>query len=109
KQAFEAEVARWQAEDEAAQAETAAAGPLEVELAEPDAHVVSADISGNVWKLLAEPGSVVKAGDPLLILEAMKMEFHISAPRDGVVSTFHCRTGMLINAGDPLVSLKPAA
>ena len=99
KQAFEAEVARWQAEDEAAQAETAAA----------DAHVVSADISGNVWKLLAEPGSVVKAGDPLLILEAMKMEFHISAPRDGVVSTFHCRTGMLINAGDPLVSLKPAA
>jgi len=109
KQAFEAEVARWRTEDEIVQAETAAAGPLEIELAEPDAHVVSADISGNVWKLLAEPGSTVKAGDPLLILEAMKMEFHIPAPRDGVVSSFHCRTGMLISAGDPLVSLKPAA
>jgi urea carboxylase len=35
----------------------------------------------------------------------MKMEFHIRAPADGVVKSFHCRPGMLINAGDPLVSL----
>ncbi len=109
KAAFEAEVARWQADDAMVQAETAAAGPLEIELSEPGGHVVSADISGNVWKLLAEPGTPVKAGDPLLILEAMKMEFHIAAPHDGVVSSFHCKTGMLVSAGDPLVSLKPAA
>jgi DNA-binding transcriptional regulator YhcF (GntR family) len=41
-----------------------------------------------VWKLMADSGSRVKAGDPLLILEAMKMEFHVAAPHDGVVGTF---------------------
>jgi urea carboxylase len=51
----------------------------------------------------------VKMGDPLLILEAMKMEFHISAPHDGVVKSFHCQPGMMINAGDPLVSIEQHA
>jgi urea carboxylase len=36
----------------------------------------------------------------------MKMEFHVAAPHDGVVGTFHCKPGMMINAGDPLVSLE---
>ncbi|WP_373323740.1 acetyl-CoA carboxylase biotin carboxyl carrier protein subunit [Pandoraea communis] len=44
-------------------------------------------------------------GDPLLILEAMKMEFRIAAPHDGVVGSLHCRPDMMIGAGDPLVSL----
>jgi urea carboxylase len=35
----------------------------------------------------------------------MKMEFHISAPHDGLVKSLHCRPGMMISAGDPLVSL----
>ncbi|WP_210399990.1 MULTISPECIES: acetyl-CoA carboxylase biotin carboxyl carrier protein subunit [Pandoraea] len=65
----------------------------------------TADITGNVWKLLAQQGEKVSAGDPLLILEAMKMEFQIAAPHDGVAGSFHCRPGMMISAGDPLVSL----
>ncbi len=103
KAAFDAEVARWASEAEAVAAAAEAPLPAAVEI---DGTVVSADISGNVWKLLAEPGLRVKAGDPLLVLEAMKMEFQIQAPADGVVKALHCRPGMLVSAGDPLVSLE---
>ncbi|GAA4338637.1 urea carboxylase [Pigmentiphaga soli] len=108
KAAFDAEVARWQADGQnALAAEQDEAPPLDA--AELEGHVVAADISGNVWKLVVEAGAEVKAGEPLLVLEAMKMEFHIAAPHDGVVMALHCKTGMLINAGDPLVSMTPAA
>jgi urea carboxylase len=42
----------------------------------------------------------------LLILEAMKMEFQVAAPHDGVVKAIHCATGSMVHAGDPLVSLE---
>ncbi|GGI17085.1 urea carboxylase [Oxalicibacterium faecigallinarum] len=104
KAAFDLEVARWASEADTAAAAMAAQRP--VDAAELTGSVVSADITGNVWKLIAEAGATVKAGDPLLILEAMKMEFHISAPCDGIVKNFHCKPGMMINAGDPLVSIE---
>jgi urea carboxylase len=66
---------------------------------------VLADISGNVWKLVAQLGDHIQVGDTLLILEAMKMEFSITAPCDGVVQAFHCKPGTLINAGDVMVSI----
>ncbi|WP_321817263.1 MULTISPECIES: urea carboxylase [unclassified Paraburkholderia] len=104
KQAFKEEVARW-----ATQADVEDVGGGRDDIVVGDAvsgSIVAADITGNVWKLSVEPGANVRAGDPLLILEAMKMEFHISAPHDGIVKSFHCRPGMMINAGDPLVSLE---
>ena len=64
-----------------------------------------ADISGNVWKIVAKPGERVQAGDTLMILEAMKMEFAIPAPCEGVIVAFHCKPGSLINAGDLMVSI----
>jgi len=105
KVAFDAEVALWANEADSAAA-AAQAQRSEIDAAALSGSVVSADISGNVWKLVAEPGITVKAGEPLLILEAMKMEFHIAAPHDGIVRAFHCKPGMMINAGDPLVSLE---
>ena len=105
KVAFDAEVALWANEADSA-AEAADAQRSTIDVADLSGSVVSADISGNVWKLIAEPGVQVKSGDPLLILEAMKMEFHIAAPHDGIVKTFHCKPGMMINAGDPLVSIE---
>ena len=77
-----------------------------LEIAKLPGSLVTADISGNVWKLIARPGTQVSAGDPLLILEAMKMEFHIAAPHDGVVTALHCEAGMMIHAGDPLASIE---
>ncbi len=70
-------------------------------------HVVASDISGSIWKLLIEAGTVVKAGDPLLIVEAMKMEFSICAPIDGTVCALHCRAGKQVAAGDTLVVIEP--
>ncbi|WP_175836120.1 urea carboxylase [Burkholderia multivorans] len=104
KQAFDEEVARWATQTES---DDACVGRDEIVVGDAlSGSVVAADITGSVWKLSVEPGASVRAGDPLLILEAMKMEFHIAAPHDGIVKSFHCKPGMMINAGDPLVSLE---
>lgn len=99
------EVALWQADEEkqveeALQAK-APSGPVEV-----DGHAVTADISGSIWKLLVEPGVTVEAEQPLLIVEAMKMEFSVYADRAGTVSSIHCEPGNQVNAGDLLIVLQ---
>lgn len=104
-EAFTREVALWQA-DEAAQVDAALqvrinSGPIEV-----DGHPVTADISGNIWKLLVEPGQAVEPDQPLLIVEAMKMEFSIYADRSAKVSAIHCTPGKQVNAGDLLLVLE---
>ncbi|MFI4981389.1 MAG: carboxyltransferase domain-containing protein, partial [Nevskiales bacterium] len=106
KAAFDAEVALWQADAGAAGGvvEEAAAAPA----AEVDGHVVAAEISGNVWKLLVEPGAVVKQGDALLVIEAMKMEFAVHAPVAGVVRAVQCRQGRPVAAGDTLLVIAEA-
>src|SRR5690606_16680811 len=109
KAAFDAEVALWQEEaalDELHGRERSTV-LSEEELA--GGELVSADISGNVWKLLVQPGHEVRAGDPLLVIEAMKMEFAVHAPSDGVIHTVHCEEGRLIQAGDPLVVITERA
>jgi urea carboxylase len=46
---------------------------------------VASYVPGNIWKVLVEAGQHVKAGDPLAIVESMKMEFTVTAPEDGEV------------------------
>jgi urea carboxylase len=104
-EAFVNEVERWKTDDViAAVAETKEA---EEEL-DLDGHVVFADIQGNVWKLLVEQGQTVDEGAPLLIVEAMKMEFVVHAPVKGKVRALHCRMGKQVAAGDPLIVLEAA-
>lgn len=67
--------------------------------------VIEAPMPGNIWKIVAKEGDKVKAGDILLILEAMKMENEIVAPRDGVVSSINTTQGATVNTGDKLVVL----
>lgn len=64
-----------------------------------------APMAGKVIRVLARAGAHVKAGDPLVILEAMKMEQQITAPRDGVVDRVQCREGEQVTAGMELVVL----
>jgi len=98
--AYREEVTRWQNEDE--QIESALMGS-KADIGEVDGHLVSAEISGNVWKLLVEEGASVEAGQTLVIVEAMKMEFEITAGVAGTVTGLHCKPGTVINAGDPVV------
>lgn len=69
----------------------------------PDA--MSAPMPATVVKVLVEPGAQVAHGDTVLVLEAMKMELPIRAPRDGVVRELRCRAGDLVQPGVNLVEL----
>ena len=66
---------------------------------------VNAPMPGNILDVKVKPGDKVKAGDTLLILEAMKMENEISAPQDGTVAAVNVRKGDTVNSGDILCSL----
>lgn len=66
---------------------------------------LTAPMPGTVIKLLVAPGDAVQAGATLLILEAMKMEWPLRAPRDGVVARIACREGEMVRPDVELVEL----
>ena len=68
--------------------------------------VVSAPMPGTILSVNVNEGDEVKAGDILLILEAMKMENEILAPRDGKVSSIGASKGASVNTGDKLVVIE---
>ena len=70
---------------------------------------VRAEIPGLVVALQTETGRRVAAGEPLLVLEAMKMQNEITAPVDGTVTEVAVRVGQSVNAGDVLMVIEPAA
>ncbi|WP_445679862.1 urea carboxylase [Radicibacter daui] len=108
--AFEAERADWKARgldsfvsDEGTPAETDA-------LAVPEgASALAAPVTGNVWKVLVEEGASVEAGQPVVIVESMKMEMSIPAPVSGRVTGLRCQPGRTVRAGDVLAIIKGAA
>jgi 3-methylcrotonyl-CoA carboxylase alpha subunit len=65
---------------------------------------LTAPMPGKIVALLVEPGDVVERGTPLVIMEAMKMEHTISAPRDGVVAEIHFAVGAVVNEGAELLA-----
>ncbi len=66
---------------------------------------VSAPMPGTILDVKAKAGDAVKSGQVLLILEAMKMENEIMAPRDGVVKAMNVAKGATVNTGDVLCVL----
>ncbi|MCR4435567.1 MAG: biotin/lipoyl-binding protein [Clostridiales bacterium] len=66
---------------------------------------VTAPMPGTVLKVNVSEGDMVKKGQALLILEAMKMENEISAPADGKVVAVHVAKGKSVNVGDVMVVL----
>ena len=66
---------------------------------------IEAPMPGNILDVKVKPGDSVKAGDVLLILEAMKMENEISAPQDGTVASVNVRKGDVVNSGDLLCTM----
>ena len=67
--------------------------------------VVAAPMPGNILKVNCSQGQAVKAGDILVVLEAMKMENEILAPRDGTVAQVVTTKGAVVDTGAPLVVL----
>ena len=66
---------------------------------------VTAGAAGKVFKVEASVGQAVKAGDPVIILEAMKMEIPVVAPQDGTVASIDVAVGDAVEAGATLAYL----
>ena len=67
---------------------------------------VAAPMQGTILKVFVEEGQRVAVGDPVCLLEAMKMESEIRAKKDGMVSEVLVEAGRTVRSGDPLVVLK---
>lgn len=74
---------------------TGAAGSVKIE----------AGAAGKVFKLERKPGDAVKAGDPVVVIEAMKMEIPVVAPQDGTVASIDVAVGDAVEAGAVLATM----
>ena len=66
---------------------------------------VNAPLPGTVLQIKASVGQAVKAGETVMIIEAMKMENEIVAPKDGKITSVVVQKGAAVNAGDPLFTI----
>ena len=97
----------------AAPAAAPAAAPIAVPKAAPAPKAaegagsieVKAGAAGKVFKIEANVGQSVKKGDPVVIIEAMKMEIPVVAPEDGTVASIDAAVGDAIEAGAVLATL----
>ena len=71
-----------------------------------DGECVDAPMPGTILKVNVAVGQTVKEGDLLVILEAMKMENEIFAPKGGTVSQVLVEKGAAVNTGEPLVVVR---
>ena len=106
KTAFDEEIARWKRDKRQGPPDE----PLEPKFEVPTeikGSAVTAPISGSLWRLKVEEGSRVQEGQVLAHLEAMKMEFTLTAGVGGIISALYCRPGILVNEGDLLMVIQP--
>jgi biotin carboxyl carrier protein len=68
--------------------------------------MVKSELNAIVWRIETAPGVPVNAGDTLIILEAMKMEIPVMAPRAGSVQTILVNEGQQVAEGQPLAILQ---
>lgn len=79
------------------------AAPVQTSAAAADA--MTAPMPGTILKILVNPGESVQENQPLMILEAMKMENEIVAGKSGIVAGIHVSTGDMVNPGDALITI----
>lgn len=66
---------------------------------------MTAPMPGTILRILVNPGESVTENQPLMILEAMKMENEVVANRSGVIKGIHVTQGQMVNPGDALVTI----
>ena len=84
----------------------AAPAPVAAKPAEVGSGSVVAPMPGTILKILKATGDAVKAGEVVLILEAMKMENEITAPVDGTIGSLNLTEGSTVAGGDLLFDVK---
>jgi urea carboxylase len=107
--AFEAERQRWEAAGQADYAseiaEDVSASDMGLEIP-PGCLAVASSVTGSVWELAVKPGDQVAVGDPLVIMEAMKMEITIAADEAGTVREVLAAQGSPVSAGQAVIILE---
>jgi urea carboxylase len=105
--AFDAERRRWEDAglNVVSPTETDAPPPTGTLRLPENGVTADAALHGSVWKLLVDQGARVEAGQPLAILESMKMEVEVTAPGAGLVDDVLVQAGQEVRAGQPLMVL----
>ena len=67
---------------------------------------LTAPMPGKIISILVQAGAAVSKGDPLLVMEAMKMEHTITAPADGTIALIHYAVGDQVAEGESLVAIE---
>jgi urea carboxylase len=107
--AFVAERERWATAGQSAFVEPSEEMPV-IEQAElPDGcEAVRSPLTASVWQVAVQVGERVRAGQKIVVLEAMKIEVAVVAPAEGIVERLHCAPGGMVTAGQNLVTLRVA-
>ena len=66
---------------------------------------VEAQVAGKIWKIAAQPGAQLNAGDSIVILESMKMEIPVVAPQAGKLASINVREGDPVEVGDLIATM----
>ncbi len=107
--AFEEERARWAASGYTGAPEKEES-PIVIDDGAPQGCIsVFSPTTANVWALAVANGEHVEVGQKLMVLEAMKMEILVTAPRAGIIEKLQCSQGALVSAGQSLLALRPEA
>lgn len=69
---------------------------------------IKAEITGNVWKIVVEPGQKVEEDEALVMMESMKMEIPVSAPEAGVVKEILVKEGDVVTEGSVVARIEAA-
>ena len=67
---------------------------------------IKAELTGNLWKIVVKEGQQVAADETLMILESMKMEIPVTAPKAGRVTKIHAAAGQTVQEGQVLADLE---
>lgn len=66
---------------------------------------IKAELAGNLWKIVVSQGQQVQADEALMILESMKMEIPVTAPKAGRVTKIHVKEGDSVQEGQLLAEV----
>ncbi len=106
REAFEAERERWRSAGLDVADSAASVSNSETDTDLPQGHEATVSpVSGSLWKFLVNPGEKVTEGQPVVIVEAMKMEIQVFSAATGTVSALHVKEGQSVQPGQVLLTV----